>query len=121
MIKDNQFKQVEMRLRIWGDWRIEFFEMAGGWPRQAAFLNPAPSKDSGYYSKALLHDNPLALEVDEIMNLLLQAHLYWYAAVNSEYTDKDERSLRLKKLGLSRSRYKSYLDLGKAWVEAQLG
>lgn len=115
-----EFRQVERRLRIWGDWLVEFYDQ-NGYPKQTSFLNPEFCKDSCFEgSRIIVRENPLALEIDAIMNFMRPRHPEWHEVIKNEYTVHISRSEKFKKLKLTRNRYMFLLDLGKSWVEARL-
>lgn len=121
MYQENEKKIVMLDLRLiqWGYWYCKCVKsQAAGYPSKSTTVTALEGSRSTcpIYPK----DNRLAEDVNNIILHLGALFPDRREVIIKEYTEEGAQIEKAKKMGLSRTGYRTLLELAKTWIHAKL-
>jgi hypothetical protein len=115
---NDQFKMVDLRLKMWGSWYLAWIRNEVGYSKQSAFLN-IPTGNVGckiVYPK----QDEQAQEIHKIIVEINHECPQYADLLRTEYTEPGSQVQKITKSGLSLMTYRRLLELAKMWVKVRL-
>lgn len=121
-MKKNIHTYIDYRLELWADWCVRILDFGLGYPRQSL-----ESKAMQYGGVVISGNMPKTLptnadaeEIETLICDLAKQNLKLANALRVYYLEPGPIKSKAKKLSISYSQFKVFVDMGKQWITGRL-
>jgi len=121
-MQNDVIQYVERRLEEWADWYLRYNDFGLGYPKKS--LEARLMETGGYLVKTTgpvyPPENVEAEEIEGLVAEIARQTPKLAQALRAQYFDRGTLPFKARKIGVSRTQFKVYVDMGKQWLAGRL-